>query len=68
VSAEEIYEQTKKQIPEKATVFIATDERDKSFFDELKKHYDILFLDDFHNALEGVNTNYFGMIDQVKSY
>ena len=28
----------------------------------MKKHYDIKFLDDFKDILEGVNVNYYGMI------
>ena len=46
-------------------MFIATDERDKSFFDPIKKHYDVVFLDDYMDLLKDVNSNYFGMIDQL---
>jgi hypothetical protein len=63
--AEEIYEMTSKQIPDDTTVYIATDERKKTFFDPLKKHYDVVFLEDFKHELQGVNTNYYGMIDQL---
>ena len=63
--AKDIYEMTSKQIPDNTTVYIATDERDKSFFNLLKQHYDVVFLDDFKHELEGVNTNYYGMIDQL---
>ena len=31
----------------------------------MRKHYNIYFLDDFKDALKGVNSNYFGMIDQL---
>ena len=65
ISAEELYENSKDQLTPNATIFIATDERDKSFFDPLRKHYAIYTLDDFMQDLEGVNTNYFGMIDQL---
>jgi len=65
VGADKIYAQTKKIIPENATVYIGTDERDKSFFDLLKRHYHVLFLDDFHDELQGTNTNYYGMLDQL---
>jgi hypothetical protein len=48
------------------TIFIATDERNKAFFQPFRLGgYDIVFLDDFKYLLEGVNTNYFGMIDQL---
>ena len=63
--APEIYKQTTKQIPDGTTVYIATDERNKAFFDPIKEHYDVLFLDDFLDKLEGINTNYYGMIDQL---
>jgi hypothetical protein len=65
VSAKEIYEQSKKVLAENATIFVATDERDKTFFDDLRKHYDVVFLDDFLSDLGDVNTNYYGMIDQL---
>ena len=40
-------------------------ERNKKFFDPLREKYDLLFLDDFAHLLKGVNTNYFGMMDQL---
>lgn len=46
-------------------IYIATDERDKSFFDPFKEHYDIVFLDDFKHVLNGINENYYGMLDQL---
>lgn len=63
--AKDIYEMASKQIPDNTTVYIATDERKKDFFDPLRKHYDAVFLDDFKEELKGVNTNYYGMIDQL---
>lgn len=46
------------------TVYIATDERDKSFFSILQEHYKVYFLDDFESNLGTINTNFFGMLDQ----
>ena len=63
--APDICKQTTKQIPDGTTVYIATDERKKDFFDPIKEHYDVLFLDDFIDKLPGINTNYYGMIDQL---
>jgi hypothetical protein len=61
VTASDIYRQTSRKLPENGTVFIATDERDKSFFEPLRAHYDVVFLDDFHDALgPDLNSNYFG--------
>jgi hypothetical protein len=65
ISIDKLYQMLSKQIPENATVYIATDERDKSYFNLLKDHYTILFLDDFAQELGGINTNYYGMIDQL---
>lgn len=66
VDAKEILKMTQKKIPKGTTVFIATDERDKSFFQPMLDHYDVVFLDDFHDeALIGINTNFYGMIDQL---
>jgi GDP-fucose protein O-fucosyltransferase len=65
ISAEAIYENVKDILTEGATVYIATDEKSKHFFDPLRKHYDVLFMDDFMPQLKGVNKNYYGMIDQL---
>ena len=65
IDATAIYQNVKDKMREGATVYIATDERDKKFFDPLKMHYNVLFLDDFKTELKGVNTNHFGMIDQL---
>jgi GDP-fucose protein O-fucosyltransferase len=65
VSAQEIYDITKDLIPEGATVYIATDELNKEFFNDLAKHFDLVYLDDFTHLLDGMNTNYYGMIDQL---
>ena len=51
---------TSKQLPENTTLFIATDERDKSFFDDLKEHYQLVFLNDFEQDLGHVNSNFYG--------
>ncbi len=60
-----IYNISKKELTPNATVYIATDERDRSFFNILKDHYDVVFLDDFQEELKGVNSNYYGHIDQL---
>lgn len=49
-------------------MYVATDEKDKSFFSIFKEHYDVVFLDDFMHTIPDVNTNYYGMIDQLVSY
>ena len=65
VSAQVMYEMAKSQIPEGSTVYMATDERDRSFFAPLAAHYDLLFLSDFQSEIPGMNPNFFGMLDQL---
>lgn len=68
VDAEVLYEESKDQLQEGTTLYIATDERNKSFFDPLKKKYDVTFLDDYLHLIQGVNPNYYGMLDQLVAY
>jgi GDP-fucose protein O-fucosyltransferase len=65
IEAQEIYDNVKDVLVDGTTIYIATDEHDKSFFKVLQEHYDVLFLSDFLPQLEGVNKNHFGMIDQL---
>ena len=66
VDANVLLQMAQRKIPDGSTLYMATDERDKKFFAPLKQHYDLVFLDDFHDeALMGVNTNFYGMIDQL---
>jgi hypothetical protein len=65
IPAIQIYNISKNVIPEGSTVYIGTDERDKTFFDDLRKHYNVLFLDDFLHLVPGMNPSYFGMLDQL---
>ena len=63
VSAEEIVDAAKAEIPIGSTVYIGTDERRKEFFNPLKEHgWNLLFLDDFKNLLGDIDTNYYGMM------
>ena len=65
IEAAQIYENVRDVLTEGATVYIATDERSKAFFDPLREHYNVLFMDDFSDLLVGVNKNHYGMIDQL---
>jgi GDP-fucose protein O-fucosyltransferase len=47
------------------TVYIATDERDKSFFSAFREHHTVVFLHDFDHLIEGIDPNYYGMIEQL---
>jgi GDP-fucose protein O-fucosyltransferase len=48
-----------------STVYVATDEKDRRFFDPLGTQYKLFFLDDFKHLLHGFNTNKYGMLDQL---
>jgi len=65
IEAQEIYDNVHDVLTENKTVYVATDERNKTFFDPLRKHYDLVFMDDFMDELKDVNSNLFGMIDQL---
>jgi hypothetical protein len=65
LDAPQLLEKSKQWIPEQSVVFISTDERDKTFFDPFKEVYDIYFLDDFKHLFPDMNTNLFGMLDQL---
>jgi hypothetical protein len=58
IEIDEIIKNTKEYLTPGSTIFIATDERKKNFFDPMKKTYDLLFLDDFESELEGINCKY----------
>jgi hypothetical protein len=45
-----------RKLSDNTTLYIATDERDKSFFKPMQERYDVVFLDDFLHELEGVNS------------
>ena len=64
VSAKQIYRQIQDVVPDNSTVFIATDERDLTFFTPLKEHYHLYFLKDFGHLISDLNPIYFGMVDQ----
>jgi hypothetical protein len=66
IEAPQILLNSKDVLTVNKTIFIATDEKNKAFFNPIRDGgYDIVFLDDFKDLLVGVNTNYFGMIDQL---
>uniref|UniRef100_A0A7S4VCN9 O-fucosyltransferase family protein n=1 Tax=Ditylum brightwellii TaxID=49249 RepID=A0A7S4VCN9_9STRA len=65
LSAEELYSRSKNELKEGGTLFIATDERDKKFFQPLADKYDVCFLDDFQDKITGISSNYYGMLDQL---
>ncbi len=67
ISAEEWYANLKDTWQENEIIYIATDERNKTFFDPIKKHNEIKFLDDYwdYANLGALDGNYMGMIDTI---
>jgi len=64
--AEEIYwNNTRLKTPDGSTFYVATDEKNKTFFDPLREHYSVFFLDDFKDQIQSINPNYYGMLDQL---
>lgn len=54
VEADALYEDVKNLIPANATIYIATDERKKEFFNIFKEHYNVYYLDDFKHLVSAV--------------
>jgi len=67
IPAEEWYENTKEVWKPQEILYIATDERNKTFFDPIAKHHEIRFLDNYFElaGLGDLDPNWFGMIDTI---
>eukprot|EP00977_Amphora_coffeiformis_P021218 scaffold9062_cov154-Amphora_coffeaeformis.AAC.4 len=67
IPASEWYQNTKEIWQDKEILYVATDERNKTFFDDLAVHYDLRFLDDYWDLakLGDLDPNYMGMIDTI---
>ena len=58
IEIDEIMENTREFLTPGSTIFIATDERKKDFFEPMNKIFDLLFLNDFKAELNGINCTY----------
>ena len=65
LDADDLYKKSKHVLTPGMVLFISTDERDKKFFKPFADHYPIFFLDDFKHLFPDLNTNYYGMLDQL---
>ena len=67
IDADEIIRNTADILNETDIIYISSDEKDKHFFDPFRqKFHRVYFLEDFKHIFEGkINTNYYGMLDQV---
>mmetsp|Transcript_49195 Transcript_49195/g.96191 ORF Transcript_49195/g.96191 Transcript_49195/m.96191 type:complete len:632 (+) Transcript_49195:77-1972(+) len=69
LNADELVKRSVAHLNPNGILYIATDEGDKKFFAPFKEKYpQILFLDDFKKLIPDLNTNYYGMLDQVVCY
>jgi hypothetical protein len=62
VGIDMIYNTTFDVLEANSTIYIATNERNSSYFDMLKSRY---FMSDFHYLLEGISRRHYGMIEQL---
>ena len=67
IPAEEWYNNTYEIWQKNEILFIATDERNKTFFDPIKKYHDLRFLDDYWELaqLGDLESSYLGMVDTI---
>ena len=65
VSADEIYENSCSVLREGAIVYVATDETNTSYFEPLKKHYQLFFLKDFEGLIKQISPQKYGMLEQL---
>jgi len=52
-------------IPAGSTVYIATDEFNRTWFQPFLKTWNVYFLKDFEKEIQGIASDYYGMIDQL---
>lgn len=69
ISGDQILENNARYLPRDALAYVASDERNQTFFEPFKKYFTngVRFLNDFDElaGLRSINPNYLGMIDQV---
>ncbi len=65
MTAGDILSEIQTLIDANSTLFIATDEKDKSFFEPLAKVYDVCYLGDFARTLGDINPNFLPLVEQL---
>ena len=64
IEAGQIIDNVGDLLEEGGTIFIATDEKNMTYFDPLREHYHLYFLNDFMDEVGTINKNFYGMLDQ----
>ena len=65
LSAAEILQQIQQTVKIGSTLFVATDERNRTFFQDIEAVYDVKYLGDFASEISSINPNYFSLVEQV---
>ncbi|KAL7431266.1 hypothetical protein ACHAXM_003999 [Skeletonema potamos] len=67
ISAEEWYENTRKLWQPNEILYIATDEKNRKFFEPIAKHHQLRFLDDYLDkaGLANIEKQYLGMLETI---
>lgn len=67
IPAAEWYNNTKEVWKKGEIMFIATDEKNKTFFDDIRKHHEVRFLDDYWDLakLGDLDSYFLGMVDTI---
>ena len=61
----ELFKNSENEFKKGGVVYIATDERNKTFFKDYNDNYEVYYLDDFKDELGDLSSTYYGMIDQL---
>jgi hypothetical protein len=64
VPPHEIFNNTQDVLEPNGTIYVATDEPNRTFFDIFRQHYHLYFLEDFVHLLEDINANFYGLVEQ----
>ena len=65
LEAKDLFDISAPHLNEGTTLYIATDEKNKTFFNMFKDRYSVFYLDDFLHLVKDIPPNYYGMLDQV---
>lgn len=67
ISCEELFNNISKQVPTGSKLYIATDHKDKDFFNPLRDYYDIIFFNDLNDKFTflDLNENWIPIIEQL---
>lgn len=65
MNAEEVYANIADIMTPQSTLYIATDEKNRSYFEPFFQQHHVYFLDDFEHLVAGLNTNYYGLVEQL---